>query len=82
VTLSYAPGPLALDALAAALDAQLPAFNPTQLATVLQCLARMGFDPPPALAARLAAHAATLPGGAAKLDAALQRLGVMPAPRA
>ncbi len=78
--LRYAIGPRSLDALAAALDAQLPAFNAPQLTTVMQSLSRMGVDPPAPLAERLAQRAASLakahPGGAAKLNAAAASLGL------
>jgi hypothetical protein len=62
VSLNYAAGPRTLDALAAALDAQLPACSAAQLATITQSLDRMGFDPPAALAQRLAQRAASLKG--------------------
>jgi hypothetical protein len=78
VSLNYAAGPRTLDALAAALDAQLPACNAAQLTTVLQSLHRMGFDPPAPLAQRLAERAASLApaagGGRDGLSAALDSL--------
>jgi hypothetical protein len=81
VELRYAAGPRSLDALAAAVDKQLPTFSAVQLTTVLTALARMGFDPPVAFGARLCKHVDSLPpAGRPALVSALALLGLQAAP--
>ena len=81
VELRYAAGPRSLDALAAAVDKQLPAFSEVQLTTVLTALARMGFDPPEAFAARLCTHVDSLGlAGRPALVSALALLGLKTLP--
>ena len=82
VELRYAAGPRSLDALAAAVDKQLPAFSDVQLTTVLSALARMGFDPPAAFGARLCEHVNGLPPSSRPaLVSALSLLGLEAAPQ-
>ena len=81
VEMRYAPGPRSLDALAAAVDKQLPRFSEVQLKTVLTALARMGFDPPAAFGGRLRKHVDSLPpAGRSALASALALLGLEAAP--
>ena len=82
VELRYAAGPRSLDALAAAVDKQLPAFSDVQLTTVLTALARMGFDPPATFAARLCKHVDSLGplAGRPALVSALALLGLKTSP--
>ena len=80
VELRYAAGPRSLDALAAAVDKQLPAFSEVQLTTVLTALARMGFDPPETFAARLCKHIDSIGPAPAALVSALALLGLKAPP--
>ena len=65
------------------MDKQLPTFSEVQLITVLTALARMGFDPPEAFAARLCKHVESLGTSPAALVSAMALLGLKaPPPRA